>query len=380
MKRLLLIFILIFPALLLNAQDSTVVILRKDITPKSSFFKRAISSISTINKDVNKRLDIDYLTFPHYSQDTKFGIMAAAIGVYSIDKKETLAKPSTISIIGDITTTGYYLMGIRGSNFLYNNRVLLDYSLNFSSFPSKFWGLGFSNASNSSNKSNYLREQAVIKSSVIYKLNSKNSAGFTAGYNYVDASKFANNLLIEDLQLTSRSFNYGLFYIYDKRDYAINATNGFYFKAQQLNYINCNAKPFFKSTLQFNYYSPIWNGATLALDLFSELGYGTTPWQMMYNLGGTDRMRGYYLGRYRDNSAAIFTIECRQKIYNRHSAVVWGGVGNVWGIEHFSLSHTLPNYGIGYRFELNNRVRFRVDYGFGSMWQNSLIIGINEAF
>lgn len=379
MKRLLLISILIFSTLLLKAQDSTVVILRKDITPKSSFFKRTINSISTINRGDNKRLNIDYLCFPHYSQDIKFGVAAAAIAVYPIGK-DTLLQPSTISIIGDVTTTGYYLLGVKGGNFLYNNKLLLDYSSIFSSFPSKFWGLGFSNANSKHNKSSYLREQAAIKSSILYKLTSKNSLGLVVGYNSVNASEFSNELLISENGLKSRSANYGLIYIYDNRDFAINATQGVYFKVQQRNYINCNAKPFFKSTLLFNYYQPLWYGATLALDLFSELSYGKTPWQMMYNLGGTDRMRGYYLGRYRDNSAATFTIEYRQRIYNRHSAVAWGGVGNVWGIEKLSLNHTLPNYGLGYRFELNNRIRFRLDYGFGSMGQNSLIIGINEAF
>lgn len=380
MKRLLFILILICIVPYLKGQDSTHVILARDVIQKRPFIERAYGYLSGVNSNNHKGLNINTLLFPHYSTDTKLGIAIAAIGTYSIDKKDTLLAPSSISLIGDITTTGYYLLGVRGNNFFMSNRLLLDYSLIFSSFPSNFWGLGFSNANNSKNKSSYLKEQVSFKNTLRYKLNSKHSVGVVTGYDFISAANFSKDSLAIGLDGMSNSYSYGALYIYDKRDYAINATNGVYFKIQQRNFITANNKPFFKTDLQFNSYQPLWEGATLALDLFCEFGYGTTPWQMMSNLGGIYRMRGYYLGRYRDNNISTIQVEYRQRVYNRHRAVVWGGVGNVWGVEQFSLSHTLPNYGIGYRFELNNRLSFRVDYGFGSMGQNSLIIGINEAF
>ena len=46
----------------------------------------------------------------------------------------------------------------------------------------------------------------------------------------------------------------------------------------------------------------------------------------------------------------------------------------------FKWGHTLPNYGIGYRWEFKNRVNVRLDYGFGKKGQSGFLFNINEAF
>jgi hemolysin activation/secretion protein len=113
---------------------------------------------------------------------------------------------------------------------------------------------------------------------------------------------------------------------------------------------------------------------------------------MMAPIGGSYRMRGYYEGRYRDDNMITTQVELRQRIWRRIGAVAWVGAGNVWGQgSDFSWSHTLPNYGVGLRWEFKKRVNVRLDYGFGKMPTTSdpaikakrssaFIFGINEAF
>jgi Hemolysin activation/secretion protein len=97
-------------------------------------------------------------------------------------------------------------------------------------------------------------------------------------------------------------------------------------------------------------------------------------------MGGTQRMRGYYEGRYTDNDMITFQVELRQRIWRRIGGVVWGGAGNVFnGIHRFDWSETLPNYGLGLRWELKKRVNVRFDYGFGKK-TNGFLLSINEAF
>ena len=75
-------------------------------------------------------------------------------------------------------------------------------------------------------------------------------------------------------------------------------------------------------------------------------------------------MRGYYEGRQRDRNIAELQIELRQKIYKRSGAVVWVGAGNVFDdYSDFKLSHTLPCFGIGYRWAFKNRINLRMDIG-----------------
>ena len=98
-------------------------------------------------------------------------------------------------------------------------------------------------------------------------------------------------------------------------------------------------------------------------------------------MGGSTRMRGYYEGRYRDKQMIEIQAELRQKIYGRSGIAVWVGAGNVFpSLNKFNPAHTLPNYGIGYRWEFKKRVNVRLDYGFGKKGQNGFLFSINEAF
>ena len=90
--------------------------------------------------------------------------------------------------------------------------------------------------------------------------------------------------------------------------------------------------------------------------------------------------RGYYQGRYTDNDMITLQIELRQRIWRRIGCAVWGGAGNVFpSLGEFDWSQTLPNYGVGFRWELKKRVNVRLDYGFGKK-TSGFLLSINEAF
>ena len=119
----------------------------------------------------------------------------------------------------------------------------------------------------------------------------------------------------------------------------------------------------------------------MAYDLHAMFNYGDTPWTMLALMGGSYRMRGYYEGRYRDKQMIEAQVELRQKIYGRSGVVVWAGAGNVFpDLGRFRWNQTLPNWGLGYRWEFKKRMNVRLDYGFGKKGQGGFMFGINEAF
>jgi outer membrane protein assembly factor BamA len=103
-------------------------------------------------------------------------------------------------------------------------------------------------------------------------------------------------------------------------------------------------------------------------------------------MGGSSRMRGFYDGRFNDRNMITFQAELRQNIWRRIGATVWGGAGNVFeSFDTFRWNQTLPNYGIGLRWEFKKRVNIRIDYGFGrkdnfGRMIHSFMFQINEAF
>ena len=171
--------------------------------------------------------------------------------------------------------------------------------------------------------------------------------------------------------------------MYDSRDFITNAYRGIYFKAEQRFFPSFmgNRETFYRTEVQWNAYHPLWKGAVMAYDVHGMFNYGNPPWTMLALMGGSSRMRGYYEGRYRDNNLIEAQVELRQKVYGRNGIVIWGGAGNVFpSFSKFNGAHTLPNYGIGYRWEFKKRVNVRLDYGFGLRGQKSFMFGINEAF
>ncbi|MEG2772165.1 MAG: hypothetical protein RR960_07470, partial [Alistipes sp.] len=135
-----------------------------------------------------------------------------------------------------------------------------------------------------------------------------------------------------------------------------------------------------RTTFVANYFRPLWKGCIFAADLFAEFHSEGTPWPMLARMGGSQRMRGYYAGRYTDNDMITMQVELRQKIYRRIGCVVWGGAGNVFPqLAAFNWSQTLPNYGVGLRWEFKKRINVRLDYGFGKR-TSGFLLNINEAF
>lgn len=376
----LLVFTLGINTQLLMAQDSTEVILVKDTMQRKNVWQKIYHYFADANKKSNKKFDVSFIGGPHYSSDVKVGLGIVAAGLYSANRKDSLTPISNVSLFGDVTTTGFYLIGIRGNHMFTRAKYRIDYTVYFYSFPSAFWGLGYSAGNNEANAGRYSRKQANIKADFLFKVAPKLYIGPSLGFDYTQGTKLTNPALIEGYDNIYRSYNYGFVASYDTRDFIPNAYKGMYFKVQQRNYTDFQSKPFFKTNIQANYYQQAWKGAVFAFDAYSEFSYGKVPWTMMANLGGSYRMRGYYEGRYRDHNILTLQVEYRQKIYNRHGIAVWGGAGNVWGLERFAWKHTLPNYGIGYRWEFKNRVNVRLDYGFGKSGQNSFLFSINEAF
>lgn len=91
-------------------------------------------------------------------------------------------------------------------------------------------------------------------------------------------------------------------------------------------------------------------------------------------------MRGYYEGRYRDKNLMEGQIELRQHIKGRNGVAAWVGMANVFpDFDHVAWRRTLPNAGVGYRWEFKKRINIRIDYGF-TRNGGGFIFNINEAF
>lgn len=355
----------------------------RDSMPKKSFFKKLVDYFGDANKNKsNKAFDFSIIGGPHYSSDTKLGLGLVAAGLYRMDRNDTIMSPSNVSLYGDVATSGFYLLGVRGNNLFPKDRFRLVYNLYFFSFPGNFWGTGYENGRNDDNKSSFKRLQNQIKVDFLVRLGKNLYLGPNISFDYVAGKDFTKPELLEGEPESTTSVGAGAALVYDSRDFLTNAYHGFYLKAEQRFYPGFlgNKFGFSRTDVVADYYHPVWKGGVIATDFHTQLNYGDVPWTMLAPLGGSYRMRGYYEGRYRDRNLVELQVELRQNVWRRSGVALWVGAGNVFSnFGKFDWSHTLPNYGVGYRWEFKKRVNVRLDLGFGK-GEKGFMFNINEAF
>ena len=117
-------------------------------------------------------------------------------------------------------------------------------------------------------------------------------------------------------------------------------------------------------------------------NLLGSFTRGDAPFNMLSEVGGGKRMRGYYQGRFRDDNLLLAQTELRLNIFRR-----WGGVlfasSAVLGNQKDILRFNDPKftYGTGIRFTANRRdhLNIRLDYALGKEGGN-FYFTIGEAF
>lgn len=390
------------------------------LTPKKpNIFRRVVDYYSRTNIDrtFEKKIDWSIAPGPNYSSDIGFGIGFLLAGLYRLDRTDSITAPSNVSVYGNFTTKKFVLLRFGGDNIFRHNKRRLSYSGAFVYFPGAFYGVGYD-----AGAQGYVQElnttMGIFRASFCWSLKGRLYGGVSGGIDYTGA-KYKDTHMVEylngidkdpstnpggkvgelyDLWKQGRyqpelqdpfsnfiatsgdnpdAFNasLGLFLLYDTRDITFNASKGIYLKTEAKWYpewLGNTRRNFARFTVTFDAYQRLWKGAVFAYDLFADFTAGTPSWHMYAKLGGMDRMRGYYEGRYRDKRLVETQIELRQKVYKRHGVVAWIGGGQVWGTKNFQWENTLYSFGCGYRFEFKKGMNIRLDYGWGVYGNSNL--------
>lgn len=328
----------------LCAQDSTHVITVKKRAP---------------GKSLQEIFDGRFTVAPHYTSEMGLGVAMSY----------TCSSP--IAIVGNFTTRGYMLLGLTGSGLTKGKKWSYSYNAFYNYAPSYFWGLGYEAADASGNRSRYDHKRLQLQGEMLYRFTGRFSAGPSIGYDRILWEKFPAG------DISSSLANYGIVARYDSMDRGDNPSRGVDALLRQRNWSNLSGS----TSLQLRGYGRVWDGGILAAELYSILTYGDMELTMLPSIGGSERMRGYYYGRYRNNNIVSGQVELRQRIWEMVTGAVWGGFANLWGdYGKFDWKHTLPNYGVGARYYITEGLCLRMDYGFGKRGQNAFIFSINEAF
>lgn len=349
-----------------------------------SWVNRILDYFNDSNKNKkHKRFDFSVIGGPHYASNTKFGLGLVAAGLYRTDPNDSILPPSNVSLYGDVSSVGFYMLGVRGNHIAPKGRYRIDYHLYFYSFPSDFWGIGYEMGDNDANKSDMKRWQAQAEVSFLFRVADNFYIGPMASYDYVIGKHIERPELLQGMDQHTWNVGAGVSLVYDNRDNLTNPHRGIYLNINQMfrpGFMG-NDYAFSTTAFRFDAYQRLGKGTVLAEDIRANLNFGNPSWGMMAELGGTHSMRGYYEGRYRDKHSLEATVELRQHVWKRNGIVVWVGAGTIFPkFSALRSKQILPNAGVGYRWEFKKNVNVRLDYGFGKSGQSGFLFNINEAF
>lgn len=359
--------------------------IKTDSTPgKRGFFHRLVNYFegSTVDRTFEKKIDVTFAGGPSYSKNTSLGLGLLASGLYRVDRTDSTTQPSNVSLFGNISISGFYAIGVTGNTIFTGNRQRVDFEAKFSSAPRSLWGRGY-NAGAHNKESTYVEKQYIVEGTYLHRVLPNTFVGGILHFEHTQGKKFTEISYLYGGKQHYTATGIGAIVQYDSRDFIPNPYRGVFVSFQEMLFakgLGNTGKSLWRTTFTADYYRQVWKGGVIAADLYAEFNSEGTPWPMLARMGGSYRMRGYYQGRYTDNDQITAQVELRQRIWRRIGGVVWGGAGNVFnGLRRFDWAETLPNYGIGLRWELKKRVNVRIDYGFGKN-TSGFLLNINEAF
>ena len=354
------------------------------IRQKKSIITRVIAYFNDANKDTTyKRFDFSIIGGPHYNVNTKLGIGLVGTGLYRTDSTDMSLQPPSVSLLGDITTAGFYMIGIRGLHIAPHDKNRIDYDLRFESFKSDYWGIGFNDGDNAANESKMTTRKVSARVSYLWRLGRSFYLGPMLAYDFNEGTAIERPELLYDMSRHTVNFGAGFTLAVDSRDIINYPSRGAYVKLTQYfrpRFMG-NNYAFTTTDLNASVYRRLWPSGVVAANFITQLNFGNPPWAMMAMLGGSHSMRGYYEGRYRDKHKMEAQVELRQHVWRRNGIVMWAGAGTVFDkFSHVWMRRMLPNFGIGYRWEFKKNVNVRLDYGFGKGGQRGFNFNIGEAF
>lgn len=170
----------------------------------------------------------------------------------------------------------------------------------------------------------------------------------------------------------------------DSRDHNIYPRRGGYLQLKLARFDGMIGSDYEFTTLQVDarQYIPVGSQHVLVVRGLVKETEGLAPFELLPQLGGERLLRGYFAGRYREQSLLALQIEYRAPVVWRIGAVGFAGVGQVAGaLDAFAPDRFKTSFGIGLRFLLSREehLNLRADFGFGE-GSSGFYLGMGEVF
>jgi len=375
-------------------------------------FISLVVSVHARKKDstkVRKNLRFSILGGPGYTPDYGFVIGGSMLFTFSANKSDSTLKRSVIPVAFGYMFNGGGSAFIRPQLFLNHDKMRVFGVMSIFNTLENYYGVGYeTNASKSRHNDTTQYRSVGFNFNPIFLFRFKESPFYYGGSISIKSSFMTevSEGVLHDADyieyggnkdgLEYMSVGLGLNVSYDTRDVPANAYSGLLFESSATFYSTA-----FGSTTNYSVYTLtykqyenlefIGSRKTLAWMLDSRFTTGNVPLTDLSMLGSAFNLRGYYMGQFRDKNSITVLAEYRhmfnngdetwfRRVSSKMGFVIWGGLGTI-NPDLQIWNNILPNYGLGFRVEVQPRMNFRVDIGRDPVNQQTLLyFNVTEAF
>lgn len=353
------------------------------------FVSRYVNHLINDTSDITKPQFLIYPTVG-YAPETSWEFGLSSVFVFYANR-DTTNRLSEINAFTFITLERQYGLWFDHALYLQDNAWFSLGRLRFQSFPLLYHGIG--PQSPDTHLAQVNANLINVRERVLRKVTRNLYSGFEIDYQQLSSVEFVphENNFTEFPMGSAGSSNLGLGagILYDNRHNILNVRHGFFSEFAFLRYHNAWGSDHSFTTFlsDTRLYRPVNKRDVIAFQILGQFTVGEPPFNQLAMLGGESIMRGYYMGRYRDNNQLAAQAEYRMlplpwSFTKRWGAVFFAGTGTVFShVNQFSTKTLVWSGGGGLRFLLfpKKDIYTRFDVAF-TREGTGIYLFIGEAF
>jgi outer membrane protein assembly factor BamA len=344
------------------------------------------SSANYLEKLKQKKYKFIAVPLITYAPETRWGFGFTGQDLFRL-KKDTTLKPSITGITFLYTLRKQYIVNPNWDLFFRKNHYRITGAFVYQRYPDSFFGIG--NQTAEAARERFSSDYILFKTRVVRRIPKNIFVGPQVRVENMFKMKTDSNGIFQQQSVTGRNgylaAGAGISLIYDTRDNVLFPFKGAYITVSHHSYPKRFGTdyPLTNLSIDARYYWNIEGSHVLAFNGYGNFNFGATPFKMMAMLGGQNIMRGYFMGRYRDNNALVAQMEYRFPIWWRFIGVGFVSVGDVYhDVNRLSTQFLKVSGGAGLRFTVDakERINIRFDAAWGRFKSHGFYLSIQEAF
>jgi len=306
-----------------------------------------------------------------YSPETHVGLGGLLVRFFRVGDSPVESRVSSFSVVALVTSRYQAIIELLPEIYWDNEDNLVAARLEYQRYPDSFWGIGDDTPEDAEER--YLRERVRLRMTPRRRIAGPIYAGLNADFMYLHGTYNETGIFAsEDIPGEPGGFTSGIgpAASYDTRDNTVSSRAGTLLQAAWIGFheVIGSEYDFWKLLTEARHFFPIGQESALGLRYYGEFQAGTVPYYHLAMIGGDELLRGYFMGRYRDEHLVALEAEYKFPLFWRFGAVVFAGAAEVASKpSEIDADPIRWAAGGGLRFALSReeRLNLRLDAGVG---------------